>query len=131
VLDFSSVDVVKQQLDTENLGIITQTAFLNEFYPQSEPAYLPETFTVYHYNGLVRQMQDNEVSLLFSLPNIKIHVIKIMIKWKKVQYSVGKAKIIDFTEQPSLDINSIKNCLQTKWPTIEIVWTDAKTPSLN
>ena len=28
-----SVEVVKQQLDVENLGIITKTAFLNEFYP--------------------------------------------------------------------------------------------------
>jgi hypothetical protein len=30
---FFSVEVVKQQLDVENLGIITKTAFLNEFYP--------------------------------------------------------------------------------------------------
>lgn len=61
-----SVDVIKQQLDTENLGIITKTAFLNEFYPESEPNYIPDKFTVYHYNGLARSNQDNEV-LIFKL----------------------------------------------------------------
>lgn len=100
--------MVKQQLDTENLGIITQLAFLNEFYPQSEQSIVTHSFTVYHYNGLVRQSQDNEV-----------------------QYSRGTAKIIEFTDQPSLDLNSIKSCLQTKWPTIEIQWDDSKAPSLN
>jgi hypothetical protein len=50
---------------------------------------------------------------------------------KKVHYAIGKAKIIDFTDQPNLDINSIKNCLQTKWPTIEVDWADARPPSLN
>ncbi len=49
----------------------------------------------------------------------------------KVQYSKGLARIIDFTDQPSLDINSIKNCLKTKWPTIEIKWEETKPPSLN
>ena len=61
-----SVDVIKQQLDTENLVIITKTAFLNEFYPESEPNYIPDKFTVYHYNGLARSNQDNEV-LIFKL----------------------------------------------------------------
>ncbi len=50
----------------------------------------------------------------------------------KVQYSEGTAKIIDFTDQPSLEVNSIKNCLQTKWPTIEVQWLKKnKAPSLN
>ena len=105
---FLSVEIVKQQLDTENLGIITQSAFLNEFYPESEPNSIPNSFSVYHYNGLARSNVDNEV-----------------------QYAQGLAKIIDFTDQPKLDLNSIKNCLQTKWPTIEVDWLSSKAPSLN
>jgi len=60
---------VKQQLDTENLGIITKNAFLNEFYPESEPNSIPNSFPVFHYNGLARSNADNEVknlSLLFD-----------------------------------------------------------------
>lgn len=63
---YLSVESVKQQLDTENLGIITQSAFLNEFYPESEPNYIPDKFTVYHYNGLARSNHDNTVN---SLPS--------------------------------------------------------------
>lgn len=59
------MDCVKQQLDTENLGIITQAAFLNEFYPESEQQIIPDTFVVYHYNGLARSNQDNEVNNTF------------------------------------------------------------------
>ncbi|CAF0704696.1 unnamed protein product [Brachionus calyciflorus] len=106
--DKEYLDCVKQQLDTENLGIITQIAFLNEFYPESELQIIPEEFTVYHYNGLARSNQENEV-----------------------QYSEGKAKLIDFTDQPGSDTNSIKSCLQTKWPTIEIKWSGTRVPSLN
>ncbi|RNA21355.1 Ubiquitin carboxyl-terminal hydrolase MINDY-3 -like protein [Brachionus plicatilis] len=106
--DKEYVDCVKLQLDTENLGIITQVAFLNEFYPESEQQIIPNEFNVYHYNGLARSNQENEV-----------------------HFSEGKAKLIDFTDQPSLDLNSIKSCLQTKWPTIEIEWLDSRIPSLN
>lgn len=49
-----------------------------------------------------------------------------------MQYAKGKAKIMDFTDQPGLDHNSIKKCLQTKWPTLEIEWEDeTRVPSLN
>ena len=59
-----SIDVIKRQLDNENLGIITKVAFLNEFYPDTEPNYIPDKFIVYHYNGLSRSNQDNEVPFL-------------------------------------------------------------------
>lgn len=100
---------MKQQLDSENLGIITKIAFLNEFFPESEQIFVPSEFKVYHYNGLARSNQDNQV-----------------------QYREGLAKIIEFTDQPSLEVNSIKNCLQTKWPTIEVKWLGSdKAPSMN
>lgn len=59
------MDCIKLQLDTENLGIITQIAFLNEFYPESEQQVIPLEFKVYHYNGLARSNQENEVSFYF------------------------------------------------------------------
>ncbi len=100
---------MKQQLDSENLGIITKVAFLDEFFPKSDQNFIPEKFKVYHYNGLARSNKDNQV-----------------------QYWEGEAKIIDFTDQPSLEVNSIKNCLQTKWPTIEVHWLgEGKAPSMN
>jgi hypothetical protein len=99
---------VKQQLDPENLGIITQTSFLNEFYPDTTLNIIPEKFQVYHYNGLARSNKNNEV-----------------------EFICGEATIIDFTDQPSPGLNSIKSCLQTKWPTMEIKWENDKIPSLN
>ena len=100
---------MKQQLDVENLGIITKTAFLNEFYPESEPNIIPASFTVYHYNGLVKSSNDH------------------------VYYSKGTARLIDFADQKfSSKLNTIENCLQTKWPTMEIEWSNKeKEPSLN
>ena len=104
----SSVDIVKLQLDSENLGIITQAAFLNEFYPDSTLNVIPEKFQIYHYNGLARSNKNNEV-----------------------EFVSGEAALIDFTDQPSTGLNSIKSCIQTKWPTIEINWENDKIPSLN
>ncbi len=105
---FLSIDIVRQQLDSENLGIITQSAFLNEFYPEESAGVIPDQFRVYHYNGVPRSNVNNNV-----------------------EYSFGEAKLIDFTDQPELDINTIKSCLQTKWPTMEIKWTSGVVPSLN
>ena len=96
------------QLDSENLGIITQASFLNEFYPNSTYNVIPEKFPIYHYNGLARSNKTNEVGFVS-----------------------GEATLIDFTDQPSSGLNSIKSCVQTKWPTIEIEWDDEKIPSLN
>ncbi len=99
---------MRQQLDSENLGIITQSAFLNEFYPEESCDAIPENFRVYHYNGVPRSNVNNQV-----------------------EYGIGEAKLIDFTDQPELAINSIKSCLQTKWPTMEIKWANGVIPSLN
>ena len=53
------------------------------------------------------------------------------VVFKKVQYREGEAKLLDFTDQPNLEVNSMKNCLQTKWPTMEVKWLGDSAPSMN
>lgn len=71
----------------------------------------PESFTVYHYNGL-KQSRYNE----------------------KVMYVEGtvvvKVKCSEDTMLQTYD-TPIKHCLQTKWPYIELFWTTDRSPSLN
>nr|KAF6431861.1 MINDY lysine 48 deubiquitinase 3 [Rousettus aegyptiacus] len=76
-------------------------------FPQGSSG--PESFTVYHYNGL-KQSNHSE----------------------KVMYVEGTAVIMGF-EDPMLqtDDTPIKRCLQTKWPYIELLWTTDRSPSLN
>lgn len=103
------VDIMKDKLDSENLGIITRSSFLEEFYPGETTPETPKTFTLYHYNGLARSCPDN-----------------------KVKYLQGQAVIQDELEVQILtDVSPIKMVLLTKWPTIELKWTGDTIPSLN
>uniref|UniRef100_A0A8D0L4T5 Ubiquitin carboxyl-terminal hydrolase MINDY n=1 Tax=Sphenodon punctatus TaxID=8508 RepID=A0A8D0L4T5_SPHPU len=103
-----NVNLMKTKLDPEGLGIILLGPFLQEFFPEQD-CRVPESFTVYHYNGL-KQSNYNE----------------------KVMYVEGTAVIMGF-EDPMLqtDDTPIKCCLQTKWPYIELLWTNDRSPSLN
>ncbi|XP_028726362.1 ubiquitin carboxyl-terminal hydrolase MINDY-3 isoform X3 [Peromyscus leucopus] len=106
--DLQYVNQVKNKLDPEGLGIILLGPFLQEFFPEQGSSG-PESFTVYHYNGL-KQSNYNE----------------------KVMYVEGTAVVMGF-EDPMLqtDDTPIKRCLQTKWPYIELLWTTERSPSLN
>lgn len=101
------VDIMISKLDEENLGIITQSSFMKEFYP-GEKIESPESFILYHYNGIARSNHDN-----------------------KVQYVEGKAILRDEFNTQMSDVSPIKLCLLTKWPTIEITWQNNNVPSLN
>uniref|UniRef100_A0A668ARV1 Ubiquitin carboxyl-terminal hydrolase MINDY n=1 Tax=Myripristis murdjan TaxID=586833 RepID=A0A668ARV1_9TELE len=70
---------------------------------------IPDSFPVYHYNGL-KQSNHNE----------------------KVEYVEGTALVLGF-EDPMVrtDDTPVKRCLQTKWPYIELLWTTDRSPSLN
>ncbi|KTF89028.1 hypothetical protein cypCar_00010432 [Cyprinus carpio] len=70
---------------------------------------IPDSFPVYHYNGL-KQSNHNE----------------------KVSYVEGTALVMGF-EDPMVrtDDTPVKRCLQTKWPYIELLWTTERSPSLN
>ncbi|XP_059119582.1 ubiquitin carboxyl-terminal hydrolase MINDY-3 isoform X3 [Peromyscus eremicus] len=108
VSDPEYINLIKNKLDPEGLGIILLGPFLQEFFPEQGSSG-PESFTVYHYNGL-KQSNYNE----------------------KVMYVEGTAVVMGF-EDPMLqtDDTPIKRCLQTKWPYIELLWTTERSPSLN
>ena len=59
---YFSVAIMKDKLDSENLGIITRSSFLEEFYPGETTPEIPKSFILYHYNGLARSCPDNKVS---------------------------------------------------------------------
>ncbi|XP_053569989.1 ubiquitin carboxyl-terminal hydrolase MINDY-3 [Bombina bombina] len=100
------VNLMKTKLDPEGLGIILLGPFLEEFFPE-QSSKVPESFSVYHYNGL-RQSNYKE----------------------KVTYTEGTA-IMGFDPQLQTDDTPIKRCLQTKWPFVELLWVTDRPPSLN
>lgn len=59
---------MKNKLDSEDLGIITRNSFLEEFFPEQLPEQ-PQSFTVYHYNGLPQSCPGGKVRFAFvTLP---------------------------------------------------------------
>ncbi|XP_064140958.1 ubiquitin carboxyl-terminal hydrolase MINDY-3 isoform X2 [Loxodonta africana] len=108
VSDPEYINLMKNKLDPEGLGIILLGPFLQEFFPDQGSSG-PESFTVYHYNGL-KQSNYNE----------------------KVMYVEGTAVVMGFEDSMlQTDDTPIKRCLQTKWPYIELLWTTDRSPSLN
>ncbi|CAB1346797.1 unnamed protein product [Coregonus sp. 'balchen'] len=102
------VNLMKSTLDPEGLGIVLLAPFLLEFFPDQDTG-IPDSFPVYHYNGL-KQSNHNE----------------------RVEYVQGTALVLGF-EDPMVrtDDTPVKRCLQTKWPYIELLWTTERSPSLN
>ncbi|OWF51042.1 hypothetical protein KP79_PYT19576 [Mizuhopecten yessoensis] len=103
------VDIMTTKLDAESLGIITMHCFMEEFYPGESNTDTPRSFTLYHYNGLARSCIEN-----------------------KVRYQSGRATIPEELDvQVITDVSTMKMCLETKWPTIEVTWDSDHIPSLN
>ncbi|CAL7933865.1 unnamed protein product [Xylocopa violacea] len=107
VTDTEYVHVMKKKLDNENLGIILRTNFMDEFFPE-EPRTCPDTFPLYHYNGLPHSNPEN-----------------------KVIYHRGQAVLLECTIKGIMESNPMLTVLQTKWPRIEIQWDTIQNPSLN
>ncbi len=76
---FCSVKIMVEKLDPEQLGIITLSAFMEEFYPNHNPDNVTLSFSLLHYNGLQRSCPNNKVtkqptlSLCVSLSLSLIH----------------------------------------------------------
>ncbi|OCT75655.1 hypothetical protein XELAEV_18030839mg, partial [Xenopus laevis] len=107
VSDTEYVNLMKTKLDPEGLGIILLGPFLVEFFLE-QSSKVPESFTVYHYNGL-RQSNHNE----------------------KVAYTEGTAVMGFKDPRLQTDDTPVKHCLQTKWPFVELLWSTDRPPSLN
>ncbi|XP_046388010.1 ubiquitin carboxyl-terminal hydrolase MINDY-3 homolog [Ischnura elegans] len=107
VSDPEYVDIMRKKLDSENLGIILLTSFMEEFFPEEKRS-MPDVFTLYHYNGLARSSPSG-----------------------KVEYWEGNAVLLECDVSCILESNSMLTCLQTKWPSIEVQWKGGLTPSLN
>ncbi|EFN79817.1 ubiquitin carboxyl-terminal hydrolase MINDY-3 homolog [Harpegnathos saltator] len=107
VADAEYVDIMRKKLDNENLGIILLASFMDEFFPE-ERCMCPDTFVLYHYNGLQRSNPEN-----------------------RVKYHKGQAVLLECTVKCIMDSNPMLTVLQTKWPRIEIQWDIERNPSLN
>ena len=79
---------------------------MDEFFPEKPPRG-PDTFTLYHYNGLARSNPEN-----------------------KVVYHRGHAVLLE-SNLKCVSNNSMLTVLQTKWPNIEVEWDGNRQPSLN
>lgn len=101
------VQVMAKRLDAENLGIILLASFMDEFFPEERNT-CPDTFSLYHYNGLERSNPDNRIS-----------------------YITGQAVMLECSVKCILESNPMLTVLQTKWPRIEIQWEFGRNPSLN
>ncbi|KAJ4440013.1 hypothetical protein ANN_08144, partial [Periplaneta americana] len=101
------VEIMTKKLDAENLGIILLNAFMEEFFPEEKQS-TPDTFTLFHYNGLPRSCPDG-----------------------RVVYQEGNAVLLECDMKCVLESNPMLTCLQTKWPNIEVQWLSGVTPSLN
>ncbi|XP_003708674.1 ubiquitin carboxyl-terminal hydrolase MINDY-3 homolog [Megachile rotundata] len=107
VTDPEYVNVMRKKLDNENLGIILRSYFMDEFFPE-KPRTCPDTFPLYHYNGLRHSNPNN-----------------------KVMYHKGQAVLLECTIKAIMESNPMLTVLQTKWPRIEIQWDIGQNPSLN
>ncbi|XP_064613700.1 LOW QUALITY PROTEIN: ubiquitin carboxyl-terminal hydrolase MINDY-3-like [Liolophura sinensis] len=103
------VDLMRTKLDPEHLGIITMNSFLEEFFPGQMVPETPRHFILFHYNGLRRSCFNNKVV------------------YQQAEVTLEEEPEVQFIT----DTSPIKCCLQTKWPTIDIKWTNSHTPSIN
>jgi hypothetical protein len=103
------VKLMTQTLDPEELGVILRSKFMDEFFPDDAGSSIPDSFEIFHYNGLEQSSQDGQV-----------------------RFRRGVARIIDWqdTQHKSSD-SLIESCLQMKWPGLWITWDDGQPPSLN
>lgn len=108
VSDKEYVNIMRDKLDSEKLGIILLSSFMEEFFPENERLNHPDVFKVFHYNG---QPQSNPDS--------------------KVVYHQGTAILLECDLPCTIENNSLSTCLQTKWPSIDVQWNSVVTPSLN
>ena len=60
MVDFS-VKIIQEKLDPEQLGIVTLSSFMSEFFPADVTEATVSSYEIFHYNGLPRSHPDNKV----------------------------------------------------------------------
>jgi len=54
---------MQDKLDPEQLGIVTLSSFMDEFFPHEGQSDVVNRFPVMHYNGLGRSCPEGKVSI--------------------------------------------------------------------
>jgi len=98
------VELMRAKMDSEGLGIILIHQFLEEFYPDSALTSCPDSFTLHHYNGLVRG------------------------EGAVVRFRKGEAVRLEGVSG-SAEGNPLLQTLQTKWKNLAVDW-DGGLPSI-
>ncbi|XP_064077855.1 ubiquitin carboxyl-terminal hydrolase MINDY-3-like [Macrobrachium nipponense] len=105
--DDDFVQFMMMELDPDNMGVILYHKFVETFFSPEQAYSPPDTFLVYHYNGLESSCPSN-----------------------KIAYAEGRVTIQESHVGFALSNNEFLSCLTTKWPNIDIQWSTF-TPSLN
>ncbi|KAK4304286.1 hypothetical protein Pmani_023759 [Petrolisthes manimaculis] len=105
--DDDYVQFMLSELDPDRMGVILYHRFVEAFSNSDQSYSPPDTFLLYHYNGLESSCPQN-----------------------KIQYAEGRVTLqeshVGFTSSQC----DVLSCLGTKWPNIDIQWSSF-TPSLN
>mgnify|MGYP001791035655 FL=1 len=61
---FFSIQIIKEKLDSEGLGIFLVSSFMDEFFSKSKDNdEQRRSFELYHYNGIKRSNESNKVPI--------------------------------------------------------------------
>lgn len=103
----SYLDIMLRKLDPDGLGVVLQQAFLDEFFPsEKDDLSGPDSFTVFHYNGLARSASP-------------------------VTFLQGEAVMLEGVSGVAVDSNAILQTMQTKWKNLAVDWVGGTKPSIN
>ncbi|XP_071527480.1 ubiquitin carboxyl-terminal hydrolase MINDY-3 homolog isoform X2 [Panulirus ornatus] len=95
------------ELDPDNMGVILYHKFVETFFTPDQSYNPPDTFAIYHYNGLESSCPLN-----------------------KIQYAEGCVTLQESHVGFSASNSEFLTCLATKWPNLDVQWSNF-TPSLN
>ncbi|XP_076034182.1 ubiquitin carboxyl-terminal hydrolase MINDY-3 [Oratosquilla oratoria] len=95
------------ELDPDNMGVILYHKFLETFFNVADSYTPPDTFTIFHYNGLES-----------SCPQNKIHYAEgcVTVQESHVRFTPSNSEFL--------------TCITSKWPNLDVHWKNF-TPSLN
>lgn len=106
--DDDFIQFMCKELDPESMGVILYHKFVEAFFTPDESYKPPDTFTVFHYNGLES-----------SCPQNKIQFAEICVTLQESHVRFSPSNNSEFL-----------SCLTTKWPNLDVIFNDF-VPSLN